>query len=201
MLQASEGAGSGGFWSDDVYVALAPARRYRELLARDEPTGWVDALQRPGFVVMLLGTLVPMAAVGRVTLGLVVTAALSWSFAVAIQVLIGLAIVASAASRKTTMARALDLYFAGHVPWSLWLSAIAAWITSGLDGLSFDVIAFSAMATAIWTAVIVAAFCREVLGTTASGAWLRVAAQQAIVWAVVFSYIAWAAGGWFRLVE
>jgi hypothetical protein len=58
----------------------------------------------------------------------------------------------------------------------------------------------SAIVPAAWTALIVAAFCRTVLGATPSGARWRAAAHQVGIWACALSFVAWSAGGWFRLL-
>jgi hypothetical protein len=96
------------------------------------------------------------------------------------------------------MSRALDLWFAGHVPYSLWLllaaAAIAAMPAAGLDGL----IAV-AVIPAVWTAVIVAAFCRNVLGTSRAGARWRASAHFLAMWGIALQLVALSAGGWFQV--
>ena len=143
--------------------------------------------------------MVPIMAVQRVTLGLVATAALSWTFAVLLQSIVGLAIVASAPARRIGVVPALDLWFAGHIPYSLWMLVVFA-LTGMLTAANLSLVIVSAVVPAIWTAFIVTAFCQTVLGTTASGARWRAAVHFVSIWAITLSYIAWAAGGWFQLL-
>jgi hypothetical protein len=182
----------------DVRVALAPDRYYQQLIAADEPIDVWRMLHRPLIVALVIGTAVPIMAVQRVTLGLLVSSAVSFSFVVAIQIAVGAVLVASAASRRVRMARALDLWFAGHVPYSLWLlvaaGAIAAMPAAGLDGL----IAV-AVIPSVWTAVVVAAFCRHVLGTSKAGARVRATAHFLAMWAIALQVVAVSAGGWFQV--
>jgi len=141
----------------------------------------------------------PIMAVQRVTVGLVATAALSWSFAVLLQSIVGLAIIVSAPARRIGVLPALDLWFAGHVPYSLWM-LVALGLTAMRTSANISVVIISAIVPAIWTALIVTAFCRTVLGTTAAAARWRMAAHFVAIWTITLSYIAWAAGGWFQLL-
>ena len=97
-----------------------------------------------------------------------------------------------------SLPRALDLWFAGHVPYSLWLlvaaAAIAVMPAAGLDGLIAVAIIPSA-----WTAVIVAAFCRHVLGTSNAGARGRATAHFLAMWLIALELVALSAGGWFQV--
>jgi hypothetical protein len=155
-------------------------------------------LRRPLIVAVVIGTAVPIMAVQRMTIGLLVSAALSFLFVIAIQIAVGAVLIASAASRRVHLSRALDLWFAGHVPYSLWLllaaAAIAAMPAAGLDGL----IAV-AVIPAAWTAVIVAAFCRNVLGTSRAGARWRASAHFLAMWGIALQLVALSAGGWFQV--
>jgi hypothetical protein len=191
--------------SSELQVALAPAATYQRLVS---PAGsgpaeaghYVRLLRRPAFVVLVIAVMAPIMAVQRVTLGLVATAALSWSFVVALQSIVGIGLIATAPSRKLSVLQALDLWFAGHLPYSLWmLCAFGLMAMSKTGPLRLAVL--SAIVPAVWTAFIASAFCRTVLGTTASGARWRTAAHFVSIWAIALSYIAWAAGGWFQLIS
>src|SRR5262245_57745018 len=67
------------------------------------------------------------------------------------------------------MMHALDLWFAGHLPYSLWLLIAFACMGAAANG-PLRLLITSAIIPAVWTACIVAAFCRVVLGTSPSGA-------------------------------
>jgi hypothetical protein len=182
----------------DVGVALAPDAAYRSLVEDDEPVGAWRMLRRPLVVAIVIGTAVPIMAVQRVTLGLLASSTISFSFAVAIQMAVGAAIIASSPSRRAGVPRALDLWFAGHVPYSLWLLVVTAWFATRQTA-SLDLLITLAVIPAAWTAVIVAAFCRHVLGTSRAGARWRAAAHVVVIWAVGFEYVALTAGGWFQI--
>jgi hypothetical protein len=155
-------------------------------------------LRRPLIVTLVIGTAVPIMAVQRITLGLLVSSALSFSFVVAIQMAVGAAIIATAASRRTSLPRALDLWFAGHLPYSLWLLIVAAWFANR-PASALDQLIVLALIPAAWTAVIVAAFSRQVLGTGRAGARWRAAAHFVVIWAIGFELVALSAGGWFQV--
>jgi len=191
--------GSGGRFSDDVYLAFAPARTYRELLTRSARVGWFGALGRPALVIVLIGTAVSTAATGRVSLGLVSSTALAWSFAVALQIAVGASVIASSRARRVGMPRAVDLWFTGHLPWSLWLLVVAG-VTRMLPSFSLEGILLTMIVPMAWTAAIASAFCHIVLGTTRRAARLRAAAHQLVTLVLVLSFVAWSAGGWFRLL-
>jgi hypothetical protein len=186
--------------STDVSVALAPDSTYRRLVAAAERVSAWRMLRRPLIVTVAIGTAVPIMAVQRITLGLLAATAISFSFVVAIQMIVGAAVIASAASRRTSVARAIDLWFAGHVPYSLWLLGAAA-AFAALPWASLDLLIALAVFPAAWTAVIVAAFCRQVLGTSRAGARWRAAAHVLVIWAIGFELVALSAGGWFQITR
>jgi hypothetical protein len=189
----------GGVLSEEARIAFAPTATYRELLAHDRQVGWRRALERPAFVVLLMGTLVSIAATGRVSFRLVAFTAIAWSFAVALQLALAAILIASAPARRSRLPRALDLWFAGHLPWSLWL-LVATPIVTLVPSAPLGPILASTLLAIAWTAAIAAAFCRTVLGTTRQGSWLRAAIHQVLMVVLVLGYVSWAAGGWFRLM-
>lgn len=185
--------------SPEVRLALAPDATYRDLLADETPVTWSRTLRRPALVLLVMAVAVPIMAVQRVTIGLVLTAALSWSFVVVLQLLVGALVIASASARRVEIRRALDLWFAGGVPYGVWLLLAAAAMGSA-RAASVPLFIASALIPSLWSAVIVAAFCRTVLRTSRGGARWRATAHFLVVWAIGLSYVAWAAGGWFQLL-
>ena len=157
-------------------------------------------LRRPLLVALIIGTAVPVMAVQRVTLGLLLASTLSFSFVVAIQMAVGAALIVSVPSRRLSMSRALDLWFAGHAPYSIWLLTVAA-VFAALPWASLDALIALAVPPAAWTAVIVAAFCRNVLGTSRRGARWRAAAHFVAMWAITLELVALSAGGWFQITR
>ena len=186
--------------SSEVRIALAPDKTYRELVAVNEPVRVWRMLHRPLIVLVVIATAVPIMAVQRITVALFASSIASFGFVVLIQMAVGAGIIASAGTRRASMTRALDLWFAGHVPYSLWLLAVAA-AFAGLPWASLDLLIALAIIPAAWTTVIVAAFCRNVLGTSRAGARWRAAAHFIVVWAIALELVALAAGGWFQIAR
>lgn len=190
-------------FSIEVHVVLSPDATYARLRAAGECTSAWRMLARPLTVVLLIGTIVPTMATGRVTVGLVAWSAALWSFAVAIQMAVAAAVIASAPRRPVRMIDALDLWFAGHLPYSLWLLCGAVVLTLAGTGAAdpLPIVLLGAILPAAWTARIVSAFCRRILDVPAAAARRRAAAHAIITWAIVFSYMAWASGGWFQIAD
>jgi hypothetical protein len=63
-----------------------------------------------------------------------------------------------------------------------------------------EVLLLTMIAPIVATMRIAAAFCRIVLGRSAKESWARATAHQVLVVSMILSYVAWSAGGWFRLV-
>jgi hypothetical protein len=155
-------------------------------------------LRRPLIVLVVIATAVPIMAVQRMTVALFASAIASFGFVILIQMMVAAGIIASAPMRRVSMPLAIDLWFAGHVPYSLWLLVVAA-VFAGLPWASLDGLVALASLPAGWTAVIVAAFCRHVLGTSRAGARWRAATHFLVVWAIALELMALSAGGWFQI--
>ena len=102
-------------FSSDTRVALRPEVTYLELIGEPAPPSW-QAVGRPMLVLLVVVVGLSVAAVHQITLKLLVTTAVAWSAIVAIQLAIGAALIASAPSRRVGFVRAVDLWFAGHLP-------------------------------------------------------------------------------------
>jgi hypothetical protein len=157
-------------------------------------------LRRPLIFLAVIGTAVPIMAVQRITVSLFASSIVSFGFVVLIQMAVGAGIIVSAGSRPASMTRALDLWFAGHLPYSVWLLTVAA-AFAALPWASLDGLIALAIIPAAWTAVIVAAFCRHVLGTSRAGARWRAVAHFIVIWAIAFELVALSAGGWFQITR
>lgn len=188
--------------STEVRVALSPDVAYERLRAARSQDSARQLATRLVTVLLVIGTIVPTMATGRVTIGLVAWSSVVWGFVVVIQVAVALALIASASRRAVRLVDALDLWFAGHLPSSLWLlcgAVVIARSDPAADPL--PVVLLGAIIPAWWTAVIVAAFCRRVLDLPPDAARIRAASHFMVTWSIVFSYMAWASGGWFQIVD
>jgi hypothetical protein len=191
--------------SDELRVALSPSRAYERLVG---VAGGADGatlsnaavargpLARMATVLLLYGIVGSTIATGRIRFDLLAIVAASFSFVLVMQLFAALVLMASApaAARRVSRTRALDLWFAGHLPYSLWLMAMGAWILviRSLPPLASVPLI---LVPAIWTWVIGRAFCAVVLGNGATGARWRLAGHQVIVWSAMALYLLSAAGG------
>jgi hypothetical protein len=187
-------------FSDEVAVALAPARTYARLVGRRAPVNGWRAVERPALVLVVIGTSLAIAATTRVTATLVASAMLTASFTIIVQLIAAALLVASRRARPVTTATAIDLLFAGHAPWSLWVLVTSLWAGTDLF-FSLRIMGVTMLVPLVWTVVVMRAFCLEVLETTPRGASLRTLAHQAVIWGFGVSYVAFASGGWFRLLD
>lgn len=146
-------------------------------------------------VALVIGTSVTVSATERVTLSLVVAGAIGWSFVPVLQLLTGVMLV------RGFDVQLLDRYFAMGWPWSLWIVAThaALLLSSGGRGLGMW-ITLTATVPILWTIWLLLAFCREDLGLDLRQCRRRVAAHQAITYALVLAYVWLAVALWPRIV-
>jgi hypothetical protein len=193
MVNTSSERQSGTLLSAEARLAFAPTVTYAELLAEAPTALW----QHLALFLLVIAVAIPIMALQRVTIVLVGTTAIAWSFVLAIQLVVGSVLIASVRSRRTRFTRALGLWFAGHLPYSLWLLATAV-LMSNLRG-SVELVIVLAIIPSLWTAAIVSAFCRVVLGCSRASARWRAAIHMLSVWAIGLEYVAVSAGGWFQI--
>ena len=167
--------------SPELRLMVSPGETYARLARAPGRGTLLTALRRPVLVAVVIGVSVAMAATRHVTPALVVSTVLCWSFVVVLQAAIGLGLIAGAGRRTVGIARALDLYFAGHAPWSLWMLAAAAWAPS-VFGRSLTPLLIAALVPFMLTTRIVSAFFREVLEMDPRHALALTVAQQALTW-------------------
>ena len=183
----------------DVRLAFAPDATYARL-AQERTSGDAGTLLgRIALAVAIIGTSVAVAATGRVSLELVASVGVSWSFALLVQALAAAAIIVPARSRRVTTLRAFELWFRAHLPWTLWL-LLPPVIALAIGRQPPDtVLLVAALVPFVWTVFILRAFGRQVLGIRRIGAIATV--HQVIVWGLALTYIAFAIGGWDRVLE
>ena len=185
--------------SIETEIALRPEPAYRRLVAESDVPAW-HVLVRAAVVLIVIAVVLPIMAVRRITFGLVLTTAAAWSAIVVIQAVAGAIVIASAPRRPIAFTRALDLWFAGHAPYSVWLLLLP--FLTGIPGATpHDVMGITIVAPLVWTIFIVTAFCRVVLGTTPQGARWRAALHLALVAAAGVPLILWATGGYAALLS
>jgi len=181
-------------FSTELRVALSPERTYRKLLAQEGHAPWWKVSARPALLVVIMGIVMPMMAFHRVTFGLAILSAAWWSVAVVMECIGATCIIASAGTRQVGIMRALDLWFAGYLPFGLWLLTLPIATMSSLIP-ALDLISIMAVVPLIWTAFIAAAYCRTVLGTSRTGALCRTGLHLAAVVIVASTLFVISAGG------
>jgi len=167
--------------SPEILLMVSPRHTYAALARVPGRLTLLTALRRPLLVAIVLGVSAAMGGTGRVTPALVLSTTLCWIFVVGLQVAIALTLIAGPARRTVGLGRALDLYFAGHAPWSLWMLAAVAWAPSPI-GRPLTPVLVAAAVPLILTPRILAAFFREVLELDPRDALVRTAAQQVLTW-------------------
>jgi hypothetical protein len=181
-------------FSDDLRVMLAPAASYRRLVEQPPATGARAVLRRPALVALVVAALVTLGNAGQLLPSLLVGSILSWSWVPALQLAIATPLIAAARRRRVPLSAAIDLFFMGHLPWSLWLMALAGWLLvrfpQGISG-GFPVrgLLATALAPVVWTWVLTAVYCRTVLALPRWACALWVLAYQAVLWGCTYLYV------------
>jgi hypothetical protein len=190
--------------SPELRLITAPRQTYAVLAAAPAAISPLGALRRPALVALVLGVTIAMLSTGRATPALVASTTLTWSYVVVLQLAIALALVAPRARRTVGVARAIDLFFAGHAPWSIFLLLAAVILPLPLPPPFtrwpgyFEA---TAVVPLVLTARIVAAFFEQVLALDRGAARRAALLHQAITW-TVFVAINWMASAFLpRLVQ
>jgi hypothetical protein len=179
---------------------VSPRDTYAALARTPVRTTIVTALRRPLLVAVLFGVAAAITSTRRVSPALVASTTIAWSYVVVLQLAVALALVAPAARRGLGVARAVDLFFAGHAPWSLFVLLVAAWGPSPA-GLPFWPLEIAALVPLLLTVRIIAAFFRDGLGLDERRARRMTIAHQAITW-TMFLAVNWLSSAFTpRLLE
>ncbi len=180
---------------------ISPARAYARYARLDGGNSLWTGARRPLFVALLQGVAISMAATESVAVPVVASVTACWAIAVAVQAVAALLLIRSAPAPRVGVNGALDLFFLGHAPWSLWLLVSAA---SMVLASSIGLLRWVALATMIVPAAltprIVAAFDEAVLGSTRRAAVRRAILHQGLIWTTLFVYIAAGIGLWPRVI-
>jgi hypothetical protein len=186
--------------SPEIELIVAPRRTYAALAVSDAPIGVVGALRRPLLAAVVLGTSMAMSCTRHVTPELVFSTTLLLSFVIIGQVVIALVVTSGRDVRAIGRARALDLFFASHAPWSLWLLAAAVWVPSTV-GLPPVPLWLAALVPIVLTPRIIAAYFREVHGFDRRRAVVRTVVHQALTWGVFVALFGVAVAIWPRILQ
>lgn len=183
----------------ELRLMLAPGPAYARLARHPSRLGPIAALRRPILAAAVLGVSVAIAATGHVTPALVLSTTLCWAFVIVLQVAIALPLIAGPSRRGMGLPRALDLFFASHVPWSFWLLAAAC--VPGSNERPLIAVVLFALVPLLLTQRMILAFFREVLELSPRRALARTALHQAITWSLFVLLYGGAVALWPRVVQ
>jgi hypothetical protein len=186
-------------WSDELAAMLQPAPTYRRLAALPPASSRIlPLLRRPLRLALLLGSMLSLAVSGRLTLRLVIGGVVSLGWVPLLQAGSAAVAIAALGRRRLPLLQAIDLYFVGYGPWSLWALAIggAAAVASPLGAASW-MGALWPLATVLivilWSAVLDFAFFRDGLEMSGGRAAAALALQRVLFWGIAGAYyILWA---------
>lgn len=185
----------------ELDVLVSPVRAYREHVRRAAPAGLAAALERPLLVALVQGVAISMAATQSVAAPLVASVTAYWSIAVLVQFVAALVLIRPAFARGSVpVTQALDLFFLGHAPWSLWLLFSAGVMAFAPSAWWLRWIALAGMIVpAVLTARIVAAFGEVVLGYTRRESVRHTMVHQAVTVGLFVVYLATGTQLWPRV--
>lgn len=186
--------------SPELQLIVAPRDAYARLARIRSRGGPLTAIRRPALAALVIGAAIAMAATAHVTPRLLLSTTLCWAFVVLLQVGIALPLIAGPSRRTVGLSRAIDLFFASHAPWSLWLLAAAVWAPSPL-GRPLMPVLVSAPVPLVLTIRMINAYFREVLELDPRDARARTILQQAATWGIPLVLYGTAVAAWPRILE
>jgi hypothetical protein len=186
----------------EIDLSLYPSviyRRWAAATTERPPQGAVVLFRRPLLVCLVLGVSVALGATGRVSSGLVLSAAAVWSFVPAVQLAAFAVTTRLFTGRAPAGARSVDLFFMGHLPWSLWLialsSAAALTFPNGVAGWPRALVMAATISIVVpvaATARIVRAYFGEITGLPPRRARAATALYEGLVWGFAIAFASWA---------
>jgi hypothetical protein len=182
-------------------VAIWPNETYTELIHENRSASWWRALVVPLVTAVTIGASTTITATGVASLVSIGIGALSWSFVPVIQLANGLLLCRRPPRGPTDRARAIELFFQAHLPWSLWMIGVAlVLLWRPQESMAIESLLQTTAVPIAWTGVIVRSFCVTVLGCSPGQASWRALVYLGITLAVMFMYLFLAVGLWPRIV-
>jgi hypothetical protein len=157
----------------------------------------VNIVGHMALTALAIGTVAAVLGTGRVSVPLVASTTVMWSWVPVVQLLTGYFFV----GRVPRRGEALIHYFETGVYWATWLLLFALAVV--LAPHPFAILDY-ALATAVVPVVLTARALtrlrRQRFGERASVAWRHVLVHQAVTHAIVVGYFAWAVALWPRVL-
>jgi hypothetical protein len=187
--------------SPELEILRSPRRAYSLLAAEPQQVSILGACYRPAVAALTLGTAVSISSTSHVSIGLVATVTACWAFLAGIQVIAAWVAIPPAPPRAIGRARAIDLLFSGHAPWSLWMLACAVWaLTVPISARDSRWLLASVTVPMVWNVAIVYAFFRDALDLPHGVAVRRTIAHQAMAVGSTLALFGSAVAIWPRIV-
>jgi hypothetical protein len=181
--------------SDEVRVMMEPLAAYRRLAAEPPPPAPTLRLllRRPALAALVIGGAIALTATGGATARALATTTICWSFVPGLQLIVAAALIALCRCPGLRLPSALDLFFVGQGPWLLWVlgvaaSALLAFRSGGHAVPHLRVVLALALIPAVWTWIILVAFCQAVLGLSRRRALGWTFLYQAAIWGIAYLY-------------
>jgi hypothetical protein len=178
---------------------LRPAAAYPQLAKLSvEATRWI-AIRRPLRMAIVLGCAMSLMTEGRITPRLALPAAVYWSFVPLLQTAC-LTLSYRHARPEISLARAIDLAFAGATPWLLWLAAYTSiWVLlppagAYISSIRHEIWYSLAACCALWSAYIDFCYFRVIFGKTAARAGRTILWHRFVCWSIGLSIFVLSAG-------
>jgi hypothetical protein len=157
---------------------------------------WWTAWRRPIFVAFVLGCMVSLLTSGTLTLRLVASATSYWAAVPAIEVLAFAVVMAIGRHRRRVpLPAAIDLFFAGHGPWTLLLLGLGASLSFLPPNLGWMLLlrlwVWATLAILAWSAYIDFCFFRNGLGQSSPAAVRDVLLLRVLTWTAIVALFAW----------
>lgn len=172
---------------------FGPRAAYRRLLAEPAPVGPLAVLRRPALAALVIGGAIALTSTGGARPQALATTTLCWCFVPGVQLLVGAALLAIWRRPGLRLGVAIDLLFAGQGPWLLWTLGVAAsaLVAFRLGSHTTPRLLFVLLYALLplgWTAIILVAFCREVLGFDGPRALVWMSIYQLAIWGLAYLY-------------
>jgi hypothetical protein len=180
---------AGSPWSPEVRLLLHPASTFRELPRHGR--GLTLLLRRPLLLAFVLGCGVSALASGRFTARLILDGAVSFAFVPAIHMAALGLVYRRTPPQPISFARAVDVFFAGHGVWMLWIvavSAIGLAVPPRALGPWLLPLLAAALVPLVWSLWIDFRFFRDVMNRSAGGALEDLLVQRVVGWMGVTLY-------------
>lgn len=173
----------------DAWIMSSPSGAFHYLASQPAGEGLWLLVRRPLFLAAVLGCAVSLAASGTVTPRLAIPAATYWTFVPLVEVL-ALAIVIWSRRRQTSLPAAIDIFFAGHAPWTLYVMGLAGVLAFVPPQRGWELMTTAGIAglvlAAVWSAWIDFHFFRWIFGATRAAAARDVAVCRVLTWTTIF---------------